>query len=380
MSIGPRVWKTGLAVILSAYLGQLLAPDWTFLAVVAAIISVQPTIGVSIEKGIDRVLGTLVGAVVGISFYLLLGNHLVMVGLAVITTIMICTRFQWQNAIVLACLTVVMVMLGNTGENFFVYMGNRILLTLLGVMTGFIINIGIFPPRPQDSIIQELMEVGESVEILYNNGVLWFISKQCYQPSNIEVLIEKTRDRINHAKQQALALKTEIGTRHIFFLHTRKKKIFLLYDLTVLMNLIFEKALNIHQLARDRSRRISEGPKSEEFNQMVVRVRQLLHVISGLQHNLLAFFSTNEAGLQEIIGQQFLDFEEVQEEVRRSLDSWQSAHQGIKNIRSMMELSILAYELERIGEYQYRIQELLLENGSVQEEVVNKKKEESLLE
>lgn len=363
MSIGPRIWKTGLAVVLSAWLGQILAPDWIFAAVVAAIISVQPTIGVSIEKGIDRILGTLVGAVVGLFFYLLVGEHLVTLGLAIIITIMICIHFQWQNAIVLACLMVVLIMLGGAGDDFVRYMGNRILLTLLGVLTGFLINVGIFPPRPQDLIIEELVEVGENVEILFNNAVFLFVSKQSCQPTNIEHLIEKTRNRINHAKQQALSLKTEIGTRRFFFLQNRRRRVILLYELTVLMNLIFERTMHIHQMAEERAKRVTEGPRSQEFTAMVVVIRQFLSVISGVQRNLLIYLSTNEMGLQEIIQQQFLDFHEVQEEVRKSLGSWQSVHQGIKNIRSMMELSILAYELERIGEYQLRIRDILLENG-----------------
>lgn len=363
MNIGPRIWKTGLAVIISSWFGQILAPDWTFAAVVAAIISVQPTIGVSIEKGVDRILGTLVGAVVGSIFYVLIGDDLVTMGLAVVITIMICIRFQWQNAIVLACLMVTLIMMGRAGDNFLLYAGNRILLTLLGVLTGFLINVGIFPPRPQDMISQELVEVGENIEILYNNAVLWFISRQCYQPTNIEALMEKTRNRISQTKQQALALKTEIGTRRFFSLKDKRKRSLLLYDLTVLMNLIFERTLNIHQMAQERSRRIKEGPKSQEFTQMVYRIRQLLNVISGVQRNLLAYLSTGEIGLQEIIRQQFLDFQEAQEEVRKSLDSWQSAHPGMENISSMMELSILAHELERIGEYQLRIRDLLLENG-----------------
>jgi len=72
MKIGARIFKTALAVVICIYFGYFLKGSSGFMAAVAAIITMQGTFSDSFNKGKGRLFGTIIGALFGYVFALIL--------------------------------------------------------------------------------------------------------------------------------------------------------------------------------------------------------------------------------------------------------------------------------------------------------------------
>jgi len=68
LNIGLRTIKTALAVSISIFLSQLLNLEYPYFVAMTAIISMDRTARLSIDMGRNRVIGTLIGALIGILF------------------------------------------------------------------------------------------------------------------------------------------------------------------------------------------------------------------------------------------------------------------------------------------------------------------------
>ena len=85
--IGMRTLKTGIAVVLTLYLGQTFLISNVFYAVIGTIFALQNTMKSSLVAGKNRLLGTVMGAIIGFLFAQLQLHSPLFIGLAVIMTI-----------------------------------------------------------------------------------------------------------------------------------------------------------------------------------------------------------------------------------------------------------------------------------------------------
>ncbi|HHX74876.1 MAG TPA: hypothetical protein GX699_08235, partial [Firmicutes bacterium] len=78
---GARTLKTGVAVTLSVFLAKYIPYSLPILAGTAAVICIQPSITVGLQKGFDRAKTTIVAGFFGLGLYLLFGSNLLVLGL-----------------------------------------------------------------------------------------------------------------------------------------------------------------------------------------------------------------------------------------------------------------------------------------------------------
>ena len=171
--IGMRTVKTAVAVTVSylifAPVGLLYNESYPgvlgyigpLYACIASIVCMQNTVEQTLQSGLSRFLGVLIGAVLGL-FLLVIEPFLrhwaltaLMLGLVCVAGIWVCTLLKWPSACVMACIVpCVMVIAGNVpgGERFY-YGIARVVETLTGVGVALIVNavLPVQEPPKEDS-------------------------------------------------------------------------------------------------------------------------------------------------------------------------------------------------------------------------------------
>ncbi|OCA83337.1 hypothetical protein A8F94_19765 [Bacillus sp. FJAT-27225] len=160
MKLGARILKTGIAIVLALFLGELLNVPSPVMAPIAAIFAVQPTIYRSYQSILEQVQGNFIGALIAAAFYLLLGNHIVVIGLAAIIVITINLRLKLENTMGLALVTLVSIMYMPDDE-FIRFAALRFGTIMLGVFSAFIVNLVFLPPRYENRLYHKISSTTE---------------------------------------------------------------------------------------------------------------------------------------------------------------------------------------------------------------------------
>lgn len=140
MKIGLRNMKTALAVSLCILLFQLLNRPYPFYACIAAVICMQRSVEHSFRVGRDRMLGTVLGGLVGLGIYLLIGPSWYATGIGVIIVIALCNRFGKQASVSISCIVLIAILTNLKEVTAVAYAANRVLDTLIGIVMAIGIN------------------------------------------------------------------------------------------------------------------------------------------------------------------------------------------------------------------------------------------------
>ena len=168
MAFGARILKTGMAVTLALYLSTLLQFPSPVGAAIAAIFAMQPSIYRSWRYFLDQIQTSTMGAVIALLGGMLLSNEPIVVGLVCILVIMISMKMKRGDTIGLTLVTVISVMEASGQWEFAL---NRFFLTLTGIISAFLINIIVFPPKPRKQYIQQIENVFTSLSLLLRTAV-----------------------------------------------------------------------------------------------------------------------------------------------------------------------------------------------------------------
>lgn len=146
MKLGARVFKTGVAIVFSLFIAELLQLPSPVFAGIAAIFAIQPSIYRSYLTVIEQIQCNLIGAAIAVIFSLAFGNHFIAVGFAAIVAIMIMVKLKLEKTISLALVTVIVIMEGQ-GDDFITFALIRFSTILVGVISAFVVNLVFLPPK-----------------------------------------------------------------------------------------------------------------------------------------------------------------------------------------------------------------------------------------
>lgn len=155
--IGLRTTKTALAV----FLCLLFFPNEPFFACLTAVFCVQDTVSNSINMAINRGLGTILGATIGLLFLILcrfftytidiyiIRKILVYLTIAIgiIAVIYLCNLLKKPGAINISCIAFLGVTTVHAFGNPIYYALNRTIETLFGIFVALLVNKFISPPK-----------------------------------------------------------------------------------------------------------------------------------------------------------------------------------------------------------------------------------------
>lgn len=156
--IGYRNIKTALAVLIC-----LILLNNSIMAAIAAIICMQSTIEDSVTTGMNRLIGTLLGGVLGviilyfISFLSLQNYSVLIAALSVSLIIYICNLINKPAACVISSIVVLGIVMDPSMDNQIYYAITRTIETSLGVIIAILINKFINPPtKKKVNVINEI--------------------------------------------------------------------------------------------------------------------------------------------------------------------------------------------------------------------------------
>lgn len=159
LKIGMRTIKTSIAVTISTSLAYFFGLNSPFFVGIAAIIAMQGNLVDSYRMGRDRILGTILGAAVGLlGSFISIGNPLI-IGLGTIIVIYLCNRLGWSKSITIATVVFISIIMNVERGQELSYSLNRVLDTLIGIIVAVIVNFVISPPLTKDKIHTESLKI-----------------------------------------------------------------------------------------------------------------------------------------------------------------------------------------------------------------------------
>ncbi|WP_442598933.1 aromatic acid exporter family protein [Neobacillus sp. D3-1R] len=203
MKLGARIFKTGIAIILSLLVAQQLNSPSPVFAGIAAIFAVQPSIYRSYLSIIEQIQGNIIGAIMAVLFVLLLGNHVVIIGLAAIIVITINLKLRLENTIALSLVTLIAIM-ETPGEEFINFAFIRFSTIMIGVFSAFIVNLVFLPPKYENRLYLKISSTTEEI-------LKWIRMSSRHASENhlLKNDIEKIKDTLVRLDQLYLFYKEE---------------------------------------------------------------------------------------------------------------------------------------------------------------------------
>ena len=142
--IGLRTIKTAIAVTLSILVARLFNFEYPFFVAMTALISMDKTMGDSFKTGRNRIMGTLFGALIGISLSYIDRGNAFLCGLGMIILIELCNIFNLKGSITIGGIVMIAIMV-HTEKTPIFYGFHRTLDTLIGASLSFVVNATVFP-------------------------------------------------------------------------------------------------------------------------------------------------------------------------------------------------------------------------------------------
>lgn len=156
LRVGMRNVKTALAIFICLLLYQFIPGNASY-AAIAALIAMQSTLDESWEQGRNRLLGTAIGGIFGAGFASLrIAENLpllriVLVSVGVTVLIFLCNLIGRRGAIVMGCVTYLVIVLAPADGNVWLYSFSRAFDNAVGILVALAVNLSIRPPAEWDS-------------------------------------------------------------------------------------------------------------------------------------------------------------------------------------------------------------------------------------
>lgn len=158
--------KTGIAVALAILVTETLSLELGMVAVLTAVVAMQP----SIMRSISYVRETAISTALGITFALIgayvFGLHPVSIGITVMLAIAVNIRFGLVKTVNITIITIAVIMLsGDDALNFSILL-ERLSLIFIGITAAFLVNTLVFPPNHRKIIYKLLDEAADKTTFL----------------------------------------------------------------------------------------------------------------------------------------------------------------------------------------------------------------------
>jgi uncharacterized membrane protein YgaE (UPF0421/DUF939 family) len=172
--IGLRTYKTAMAVFFCLFLSFILSTNGALFASIAAVICMKETHKDTLKAGIDRMVGTIIGGVLGYIYLTLAGLasfsvewlSKIVIPVFIIICIYLCNLLKMKDASSICSIVFLVVALAHfdgTQIEVLSYVGVRVLATLIGIAIAMLINKYIAPFHREDHQENDLNDSPPSV-------------------------------------------------------------------------------------------------------------------------------------------------------------------------------------------------------------------------
>jgi uncharacterized membrane protein YgaE (UPF0421/DUF939 family) len=195
VKIGMRTIKTGLAVMLGVTVAELVGLRSPLFVAIGAISTMQTSVSESFVMGKNRILGTIMGAVVAVAIAEILPYSNIFLGLGIILLIQILNILGWRKSISLSAIVFSAVYL-NREMGMIEYATNRVIDTFIGIVMGVLVNYLVATP---DSEKKFYAKVDAFVEVAKEYTYSLIVGKKTVNLENLRSMlsdIEKLQDLV----------------------------------------------------------------------------------------------------------------------------------------------------------------------------------------
>ncbi|MFB4165592.1 aromatic acid exporter family protein [Alteribacillus sp. JSM 102045] len=287
---GNRVIKTGVAILITAWICQILGWPPVF-AVITAIVTLEPTVSDSIKKGIIRLPASVFGSFYAVLFIYFFDHSPITYALAAVFTIATCVKLKLHAGLLVATLTSV-AMVEVLHDNYFISFFIRLGTTTIGLLVSTAVNMFVFPPDYTQDIIRNINKMaqntGTAVEKLFRK-VLENNQEESSQKEIIEQLdkkLHKTETLIRFQKDESKFHPLAGSEKDLFYLaqHQLVRLRLIRYHIANVLNTPLD---TISWTAEEKSiimeavRYLAKSMKSDShYNPLIhqKRVRQLMEL------------------------------------------------------------------------------------------------------
>ncbi|OLS03799.1 FUSC family protein [Tissierella creatinophila] len=203
--VGMRTVKTVIAVVLTLEISKILNINSPILAGIAAIMTMETSVSESFSTGKYRMYGTVFGAIIALIITWISPVNFVTTALGLFVILYISNMLKWQDAVRMAMIVFLVIIIDFEEGYRFTYALNRTLDTFIGVIVGTTINYFIRPPKIE--IKMETIIDNMTTEVIENiKGMIWSDKKPQldnlkkeinYIEENYETLKKDTKFKIN---------------------------------------------------------------------------------------------------------------------------------------------------------------------------------------
>jgi len=163
LKIGLRNIKTAISVCICIFIARLLKLEYPFYSAIAAVITLGNSMIGSYRTGKNRLLGTLAGAVIGITFASIQSNNLLLCGIGIVLVIFLCNALKWRGSVTIGCVVFLAIMINLNGRSPIEYGIYRTIETFIGVITALLVNYYLFPHNTEDKLDAGTVKLAETI-------------------------------------------------------------------------------------------------------------------------------------------------------------------------------------------------------------------------
>lgn len=168
--IGMRNIKTALAVCICILTIGYFKKSFPSFACIAAIITMDNTIYNSFEIGKNRIIGTFLGALIGLIFSLIFPSNEIFLVLIMFAgtsiTIYLCDVLGYKKSISIACIVFMSIINNVDHINLLTYSFNRLSETIYGILIAVLINYIIYPPNLKKQIFDSAKTIHKDLLLI----------------------------------------------------------------------------------------------------------------------------------------------------------------------------------------------------------------------
>jgi uncharacterized membrane protein YgaE (UPF0421/DUF939 family) len=202
MTFGARIIKTGIAVTLALYVSIWLGFTPPVIAAVAAIFAMQPSIYRSWRYFLEQVQTITLGAILAMLGGMLLSNAPIAIGAVCVLVIMICIKLKMVETIGVTLVTVVAVMEASGQWDFAL---NRFLLSIIGIVAAFVINIVFLPPKPKQQFDEQIHSAFTQLSLLLRTAISDEMKEKVFRAQRQDLI-----DSLNSLREKYKLLEEEL--------------------------------------------------------------------------------------------------------------------------------------------------------------------------
>lgn len=293
MTLGARTIKTGLAVAISIYICNFFNLHPSIFAGAAAVLVIQPSLGLSLANAKQQVLVHFAAITVGILLGFSFGSHPLAMAISTITLILVCQHFKWENSIPSGVMASIFV-LASPADGFLHQALIRSLSIFIGMGTGLIVNATIAPPHFSKTVEEKLIELNRLISQSFFQAIQSYLSLAIPTQEDLDQRKRTIETLFKESKQiynlHLVSSKYSWGGKNDSEEDSVKSRENSLFSEYMTYNTsLWQKSLDIFVLAEQRRERRKEAgdmPVSAEFQEIMEMLKIALEQFSNYNYHL----------------------------------------------------------------------------------------------